>query len=87
VKCCVLDLSWSNGVPDRTLQRLSVVFRTCPGLMVCVGQDSTALKCCVQELSWSNGVCRTGLYSGEVNAEGQPQGFGTYRSELPFFEE
>ncbi len=51
--------------------------------MVCVGHDSIA-KCCVQDLSWSNGVCRTGLYSGEVNAEGQPQGFGTYRSE--FFE-
>jgi hypothetical protein len=33
----------------------------------------------MQDLSWSSGVCRTGLYSGEVNPQGQPQGFGTYR--------
>jgi hypothetical protein len=55
---------------DRTLQWRSAVFRTCPGLTVCAGQDSTAVKGCVQDLSWSNGVCQTGLYSSEVLCSG-----------------
>ena len=32
----------------------------------------------VQDLSWHNGACRSGLYTGEVNLAGAPDGQGTY---------